>query len=528
MRRLYPSCGGGHQGGAEVGQHLAVLDVAAGLGGVQHAGPGDEADVVHLRARPGEEVQVAPLGGIHLDRLQRGLLVGRAPRHPDPEPPVHRVPDARAVQPVRRGAAPQVLQAEELGGQPEPFRRGAGYADRPHGALVEPAVRAVRQRDPDPPAGPVDDREHGGEGQLRDHAAGLVVQRGVRDVDRDRVGGGARELAEVRRRDPARVAGLVGRGRLPRGNDLGPAVALGPDQHGFAEQQLGEGAAVQAEPGLVVEGFGPGGGVGLRGDRGGVGRAGRVGGGPQRADGHSEGGEAHAINPVTPRPGPAGSRSVGPSYRMPPSTTGFASHQAASRSGTTVVGWAATSAAAAPTPTWVSIIVPTTVPSSCARATSSSVRATPSPPHLATLTFTRSAAPRRITSTRSRTPYTDSSARIGVLTRSRTQAIPSRSAAATGCSTSSTSQPASSSPRITWTAVRGDQPWFASRRITGSGPIACRTAFTRATSVIASPVPTLSLSTSKPSATRRSACGQLDSPLDTVTSVRTLVATAPR
>ena len=99
-----------------------------------------------------------------------------------------------------------------------------------------------------------------------------------------------------------------------------------------------------------------------------------------------------------------------------------------------------------------------------------------SPPHFASFTLTRSADRRRITSTRSRTPYTDSSAITGVETRAVTQAIPSRSAAGTGCSTSSTSRPASSRAPITRTASRGVQPWLASSRSRTSGPTAARTA----------------------------------------------------
>ncbi len=64
------------------------------------------------------------------------------------------------------------------------------------------------------------------------------------------------------------------------------------------------------------------------------------------------------------------------------------------------------------------------MPIPCASASASSVRAGPRPPHLASLTLTMSAARRRITSTRSRTPNTASSARIGADTRSLTQRQP--------------------------------------------------------------------------------------------------------
>jgi hypothetical protein len=162
---------------------------------------------------------------------------------------------------------------------------------------------------------------------------------------------------------------------------------------------------------------------------------------------------------------------------------------------------AATRLPAAATPTPVSIIEPTMVPIPWAPASRSWSRAAARPPALASLTLTSVAAPRSITAFRSASVNTASSAITGVATAAVTRARPSRSVAGTGCSTSSTPAPESSSSRITRIAWSGVQPWLASSRITTDGPTAERTARTRATSVAAS-VPTLSFSAVNPSATR--------------------------
>ena len=221
--------------------------------------------------------------------------------------------------------------------------------------------------------------------------------------------------------------------------------------------------------------------------------------------------------------GPAspGSTITPASYVAPPTTGDALAHHAASRSLTWLVPTAATRAAAAPTPIGPSIIEPTMVPMPAARVRSRSSRATPRPPHLASLTLTRSAARWSMTAARSRRPNTDSSAITGVSTAAVTVARPRTSWRSTGCSTNSTSRPASSIARMTAIAWSGVQPWLASTRIRASGA-ASRTARTRATSVAAS-VPTLSLRTVKPSAVRlvAVAASSSGSPAETVTSVGT-------
>ena len=86
-----------------------------------------------------------------------------------------------------------------------------------------------------------------------------------------------------------------------------------------------------------------------------------------------------------------------------------------------------------------------------------------------------------MTAARSRRPNTDSSAITGVSTAAVTVARPRTSWRSTGCSTNSTSRPASSIARMTAIAWSGVQPWLASTRIRASGA-ASRTARTRATS----------------------------------------------
>ena len=158
---------------------------------VQHPGGGHEADVMHGLAGPGEEVQVAGPGRARFGRWQRGLLVVGVARHPYAEHPADRVDQAGAVQPVRRGAAPQVPPSEnsrdasdsrsaEVAG-PDVGRTEAGAASRRRRRAARPGrgrrrgrSRRARCRRTARGSGP---------------SAGWAVQRGARRVDRDRVAG---------------------------------------------------------------------------------------------------------------------------------------------------------------------------------------------------------------------------------------------------------------------------------------------------------------------------------------------------
>ena len=195
--------------------------------------------------------------------LQRGGLVVGVPRRPQAEDAPDRVDQTRAVQSVRGRTTPQVFEAEEHRPQPEPVLRSRRVLDRPQYVVRQPAGPVIRSGDPRVPVRVLDRRQHGPERQLGQRGtARLGGQRCRRYGDRDRSRGAARQLTQVARRDPARVAQLVLGGRLPRRDDLGPAVPFGADQHGLGEQQLGQGPAVQAEAGLGVHGLGPGGHVG--------------------------------------------------------------------------------------------------------------------------------------------------------------------------------------------------------------------------------------------------------------------------
>ena len=185
-------------------------------------------------------------------------------------------------------------------------------------------------------------------------------------------------------------------------------------------------------------------------------------------------------------------------------TTGAApsaSHQAASRSPTSVVPTAATRLPAAATPMPVSIIEPTMVPMPWRAARASWSRAACQAAGLGELDVDQvGGAPLD-----HRDQVGEGEHRlVGHHRRAHRGGDPGQAVevgGGTGCSTSSTPAPASSSARITRIAWSGVQPWLASSRSATDGPTAARTARTRATSVAAS-VPTFSLSAVNPSATR--------------------------
>ncbi|MCY1249522.1 hypothetical protein D9M72_630650 [compost metagenome] len=96
-----------------------------------------------------------------------------------------------------------------------------------------------------------------------------------------------------------------------------------------------------------------------------------------------------------------------------------------------------------------------------------------------------------------------SSAITGVLTRSVTYFRPLMSAALTGCSSSSSTTPASSSVRIACTACLAVQPWLASSRSRARPSTAAWIALVRSMSTPMS-LPTLIFSDSKPRSTAAS------------------------
>ena len=122
------------------------------------------------------------------------------------------------------------------------------------------------------------------------------------------------------------------------------------------------------------------------------------------------------------------------------------------------------------------------------------------PPVFISLMLMMSAARIVSSSTASRGPKELSSAMTGVVTWSVTYFSPAMSSPRTGCSTSSSCTPLSSSARSTDTACFGVQPWLASRRIRARSPTAAWIALMRSMSSAGS-LPTLTLSVSKPDST---------------------------
>ena len=443
-----------------------VLDELPALGGVQHpAGavgqdrPAHEADVVDPLPGAGEEVAGRP-----------GVRRPAGPARPDPRRPGRARPGGPARRRTGRSGAPgRSSPAPSRWCRPRGSarrgtaarRRARRRAGAPVGCCLSPSRRSVEGDLAEPVVGQVQ-----GRALLAQAATHSVVPKdssmlapstlhaavGPTTVAVAPCGPGrARRGAPTH---PARVAAVVPGGGLPQRHDAGPAVALLEHLDRLAHQQLGLGAAVQPATDRPDPSSRP-----RRGRPGGRTRRPRRGRGAPPGErphgGDGDGRPRGSRQLLDPEPGGVrqhdGRRRRRSSRRRParPRPTRRRRGRTRSTWGGRRPGWPA-----APTPMCVSIIEPTMLPMPWARARSSSVVATDSPPHLASLTLTRSAARRRITSTRSRTPYTDSSAITGVETRAVTQASPSRSAAGTGCSTSSTSRSASSRASITRTASR--------------------------------------------------------------------------